>query len=186
MLHSLTLFARQALKNPRNIGALTPSGRALGRFMARGLGAQSGTVVEIGSGTGSLTRGLVSAGVPQENLVLVEMNEAFCAHLQAAYPRARIIHGPAQSLPDHDIGPVECVISGLPMLNFPTPLQIDILSAVFKSLQPSGQMVQFTYGLKPPLAPKAMEALNLDWHLRGRVLANVPPASVYEFTQRSA
>ncbi len=181
MAKNIALFLKQALNNPASVGAVAPSGKALGRMMARGLGPDSGPVVEIGPGTGSLTRAIVAAGVPQENLTLVELNEAFCHLLARRYPRARIIHGGAQEMGAHGIRNAAVVISGLPLLNFPSGLQHEILSAVFDALAPGCKLVQFTYGRKPPISPQVMQNLELTWHLRGRVWANFPPASVYEF-----
>ncbi len=181
MAKNIALFLKQALSNPASVGAVAPSGKALGRLMARGLGPDSGQVVEIGPGTGSLTRAIVAAGVPQENLTLVELNEAFCHTLARRYPRVRIIHGGAQEMGAHGIRDAAAVISGLPMLNFPAELQHDILSAVFDALAPTGKLIQFTYGPRPPISPEVMRNLELGWHMRGRVWANLPPATVYEF-----
>ncbi len=181
MPKNLALFLGQALRNPTHVGAIAPSGLILGRLMARDLGPHSKLVVEIGPGTGSLTRAIIEAGVPQENLVLVELNEAFCNTLAKRYPRANIIHGGAQELGKHGIKGAETVVSGLPFLNFPSGLQHEILAAVFESLEPGRELVQFTYGRKPPISPQVMQNLELTWHLRGRVWANFPPASVYEF-----
>ncbi len=185
MPRTIALFLRQALSNPAKVGAVAPSGRALGRLMARDLGPDSGPVIEIGPGTGSLTRAIIAAGVPQENLTLVELNEAFCHALGRRYPRARIIHGGAQEMGAHGIAGAESVISGLPLLNFPPALQHDILSAVLEVLRPGGKLIQFTYGPRPPVSPEVMHSLDLGWKMRGRVWANLPPATVYEFHRTS-
>ena len=158
-----------------------PSGSALGRLMAAGLGSDSGPVVEIGPGTGSLTRALVNAGVPEENLTLIEMDAQVCALLCRRFPKARIVNAPAQEMPALGLSNIGTVISGLPLLNFPHSLQQEIISAVFQVLAPGGRLVQFTYGPRPPIAPEVRDALRLGWQRRGKVWANLPPASVYEF-----
>ncbi|MFQ5437766.1 MAG: class I SAM-dependent methyltransferase, partial [Paracoccaceae bacterium] len=120
-------------------------------------------------------------GVPEENLVLVDMNEVFCKALTRRYGKARVVHGPAQDLPGLGLGALECVVSGLPMLNFPASLQKDILGAVFAVLGSGGKLVQFTYGARPPVERELLQAMHLEWRLRGRVWRNLPPANVYEF-----
>ncbi len=185
MLHEIALFLRHAVKSPANIGAVVPSSRDLGDMIARGLDETSGTVVEIGPGTGSLTRGLRRAGVPEENLVLVELNAGFCTHLRRKFPRARVVNAGAEQLRDLNIGPTAHVVSGLPLLNFPPSLQRSILGAAFAVLAPGGTFAQFTYGTRPPIDAGLIEALDLGWRLRGRVWANIPPARVYEFYRNS-
>lgn len=181
MLHEIAFFLKQALRAPGDIGAVLPSGRALGELVAQGLGPASGLVVEIGPGTGSLTRGLLAAGVPEENLVLVELNGAFCDHLSERFPKARVINTAAQEIPAFEIRDISNIISGLPLLNFPAGMQLEIVAAVFEALTPNGRLVQFTYGSRPPITPEVLQKLNLGWSRRGKVWANIPPANVYEF-----
>ncbi len=174
-------FQYAALRKPGQVGAIAPSGPVLGRLMARGLGAAGGPVLEIGPGTGSLTRALLRAGVAEEQLILVELDQGLAATLSRRFPRARVINDAAQNLPRHGLPEIGGAISGLPMLLFPEALQEDILRGVFSTLAPGVPLVQFTYGRRPPIAPAVCRRLGLTPRLRGRVLANLPPARVYEF-----
>jgi len=186
MLHEIALFLRHAVASPANIGAVVPSSRELGDLVARGLGPDTGRVIEIGPGTGSLTKGMLRAGVREQDLTLVELNPSFCTHLRRKFPRARVINAGAEDIGAQDMdglesGHISHVISGLPLLNFPASLQSSILEAAFSQLAPDGKFVQFTYGFQPPIDAAVRATMDLGWHMRGRVWANLPPASVYEF-----
>src|SRR5262245_11509351 len=68
-------FIRSWIEKPISMGAVTPSGRALARAMARYVDPDvPGPVVELGSGTGAVTQALVDKGIDPARLVLVEFN----------------------------------------------------------------------------------------------------------------
>src|SRR2546423_521864 len=80
-------FIRSWIEKPLAIGAVTPSGKALARTMARYVEPQvAGPVIELGPGTGPVTEALVEQGVDPARLVLVEFNPKFCQLLRSRYP----------------------------------------------------------------------------------------------------
>ena len=80
-------FIRSWIEKPLSIGAVTPSGKALARTMARYVDpATAGPVVELGPGTGPVTEALVERGIDPARLVLVEFNPTFCRLLRPRYP----------------------------------------------------------------------------------------------------
>lgn len=181
MLQDTRLFLKEALRNPRMVSAVVPSSPALARAMAEGLGPHSGKVVEFGPGTGRLTEAILAAGVPPQNLTLFEMSEEFVRHLRQRFPGVTVVHGPAQSAPDHMPAEAERVISGLPLLSMPHELREEILAAAFQVLAVGGVYVQFTYGPKTPLTPGQMVRLGLRVTPRRRVWGNLPPARILHF-----
>lgn len=62
-------------KSPAEIGAILPSSRFLANKMAAQLPKNLHTIVELGAGTGNITRKLNE--YPHENLVIFECNEEF-------------------------------------------------------------------------------------------------------------
>ena len=85
---------------PRLTGAVAPSGRALARAMARAAGdLRHGLVVELGPGTGPVTRALLERGVDRSRLVLVEYDPRFCRMLESRFEPATVIQGDAYDLP---------------------------------------------------------------------------------------
>src|SRR5205807_717872 len=89
-------FLKSLTSMPRFTGAVAPSGRALARTMAGALQPHlDGLIVELGPGTGPVTRALLDRGVDRTRLVLVEYNPDFCALLKTRFPGARVLEGDA-------------------------------------------------------------------------------------------
>ena len=99
LLGDETQFLRKLLENPRLTGAVSPSGPSLARAMARAVGpVRDGLVVELGSGTGPVTKALIENGVARDKLVLVEYDPIFCRLLAQRFSPARVIQGDAYDL----------------------------------------------------------------------------------------
>jgi len=177
-------FLRAWLRNPRGIGAVMPSGAALAWLMTRHVGAFDGPVIELGPGTGALTRALLARGVPPQRLALVEAAPRFADALGRRYPQLRLLRMDAARL-----GQIEplfgderagAVISSLPLLSIPPAQVAAIVEGVFeRQLRSDGSFYQFTYGPRCPLPPALLERLGLRARRVGRVLLNLPPAAVY-------
>jgi len=184
MRGELSLFLKQALRRPGQISALAPSSERLAAKMAAALPPGDGPVIELGPGTGKITRALLNAGVRPQDLTAFEMSEDFVAHLRDAFPEVDIRHRPAQNLaeaaPDR---PLRAVVSGLPLLSIPLPIQREILAASFALLAPCAPFIQFTYGPFAPAPARLRAELGLAARSTGWVLDNLPPAQVYLFTR---
>jgi phosphatidylethanolamine/phosphatidyl-N-methylethanolamine N-methyltransferase len=93
----------------------------------------------------------------------------------------------ASQLGAHDLfkdRPAGAVVSGLPLLNMSTRKLVAILSGSFRHLRPGGAFYQFTYGVTCPVPRPILDRLGLKAACVGRVLLNVPPATVYRITRR--
>ena len=55
----ILLFLRAGLRKPRSLGAVAPSGRALARLVTSEIAPGGGPVIELGAGTGAVTRALL-------------------------------------------------------------------------------------------------------------------------------
>jgi phosphatidylethanolamine/phosphatidyl-N-methylethanolamine N-methyltransferase len=178
-------FLKSLVAAPRLTGAVAPSGRALARAMAAATGSPPhGLVVELGPGTGPVTRSLIDAGLPPERLVLVEYDGAFCHLLKQRFAHASVVQSDAYDLPrtlEAFAGqPIAAVVSSLPLLNQPTPRRIKLIGDAFALMGPSGVFVQFTYGLMSPIPREACANL----YSAGRskpILLNLPPAFVWTY-----
>src|SRR5216683_1939798 len=85
------LFFVRWLQAPHRIGAVAPSSRHLGRAMARQvLSAGPGPIIELGGGTGSVTKALLEAGIAPERLIVVERDEKLHRILRAHFPKLRV------------------------------------------------------------------------------------------------
>lgn len=160
----------------------------LARRMAYGI-ERHFTVVELGAGTGTLTRAIREAGVPERKLHLVERDPDFAAILEREFPGARTYCANAESadsvLPAL-IGRADCVVSGLPILWFDKDKKGAILESAFRLLRRGGFLQQFTYLGKPPVSRELLRELGIDARLVGMAPLNLPPAFVYRFTRSRA
>ena len=144
-------------------------------------------VVELGPGTGSVTRALVAAGVPEERLVLVERDRHLHAWLEGQFPRANVLLSDARQLdeilPVGQAGRVSTVVSSLPLNSLPRSERDEIVRAAFRVLSDDGSLVQYTYGVPSPLP---CEALGLTGRRVAFAAANLPPATVWRFSRAPA
>jgi phosphatidylethanolamine/phosphatidyl-N-methylethanolamine N-methyltransferase len=216
------LFFREYLRNFHSTGALLPSGRFLAAALARFVGPQSGNgeatapvaeprrILEVGPGTGAVTRRIIAGMGNADSLDLVELNETFVRQLkhrfqhepafQAVAHRARVLHSPIEALP-HD-QTYNVIVSGLPLNNFSAALVEQILATLVGLLAPGGTLSFFEYiAVRPARAllsgraerarlrgvAQAMRAV-LDPHefRREAVWLNVPPAWVHHVRREPA
>ncbi|MET0240803.1 MAG: methyltransferase domain-containing protein [Sphingobium sp.] len=163
-----------------------PSSPWLGRLMAAQIDPKGGPVLELGGGTGALTRQILAAGLPADRLEVVEIDQHLARELHAAFPGVRIIQHRAESICEHvtsGVGDYQAVISGLPMLAIAPAQQQAILGEAFRLLAPGGAFTQFTYSPRSPFRPKVVEALGLQVKRVGVIFRNVPPATVFHATR---
>ncbi|WP_222400551.1 class I SAM-dependent methyltransferase [Rhizobium leguminosarum] len=181
------LFFRAWLSAPLQVASVTPSGRALSSLMTSGISADTGTVIELGPGTGVFTEAVLKRGVAESNLILVEYNQRFASELSLRFPAARTIQMDATQLRKVTLlpsAPVGAVLSGLPLLSIPTRKVIATLEGAFSHLRQDGAFYQFTYGPRCPIPRPLLDRLGLKATYVGRTFANVPPAFVYRVSRR--
>lgn len=177
------LFFRRWLANPMKVGAVLPSSPTLARLVARQVHAgPDQCVVELGPGTGPVTKAILAAGVPADRLFVVEIDAALCTHLRREFPSVNVIQGDATRLksllPAAWVGKVACVISGIPMLPLPIEVQRALIDAAFDVMAPGGDILQYTYSLASPIKEKP---LGLKGRRKGIAMMNFPPAWVWSY-----
>jgi phosphatidylethanolamine/phosphatidyl-N-methylethanolamine N-methyltransferase len=185
------LFMKRWLRRPLALGAVFPSGRSLCDAIARttlsAMQDRPGHVVELGAGTGEVTKALLAAGVPPERLVLIEREPEFAAFLRRHFDGLKIIEGDAARLPQllaaNGIERIAAVVSGLPLLSLPNDVVQGVVHGVFDALPRGAALVQFTYGPTPPVPKALRERLHLVGVNSRRIWRNVPPAVVWTFTR---
>ena len=179
------LFFRRWIAHPLKVGAVLPSSPALAKLVARQVHLGSNeAVVELGAGTGSVTKALLKAGIPPNRLFVVEIDPDLCGFLRRQFPQAQVIQGDATKLPEllpaKWIGKVPFVISGIPMVTLPIEVQRKMFAAWFAVMRPHGRVLQYTYSLVSPVPEKK---LGLKGKRRGLAVLNVPPAWVWSYTK---
>jgi phosphatidylethanolamine/phosphatidyl-N-methylethanolamine N-methyltransferase len=179
-------FFKLWLRNPGDMGAVVPSGRALARAMAEQIDASdSRAVVELGGGTGSITRALQEIGIAPEKLVVVEREKSLCRILRKRFPEVTVLEGDAQDLrhllDQAGVGPIHSIVSGLPLLLISPDERREIFDQAFSCLPEDGSFLQFTYGRGAPLPPNIRENLSLEATRLERIYSNLPPAALWRF-----
>lgn len=179
------LFLLRVLKNPRQLGAIAPSSRHLGELLARHVVVDDHSpIIELGGGTGALTRALIKAGVEPSRLYVIELETSLANYLKSALPHVNVIHGNAAELdkiiPSEIIGKVNRVVSGLPMINIPEPIRRQILESSFRAMEPEGSFIQYTYSPRSSIDAKAYQ---LKKQRLGTIFRNLPPATVWQYTK---
>ena len=184
------LFFRRWLAHPLRVGALFPSGVSLSTAVAKVVQSdyRAGEyVVELGPGTGAVTRALIDSGIPEERLIMVERDQDMVGWLSGHFPKADILCSDAKNL-DKTLSKngkdkVFTVVSSLPFTNLSEELGEEIVKAIFKSLEARGKMVQYTYSLLSSPIPCR------KWGVLGKreslVWGNIPPAAVWSFSRTS-
>jgi phosphatidylethanolamine/phosphatidyl-N-methylethanolamine N-methyltransferase len=174
-------FFGSVLRAPRTTGAVAPTSSETATLMASHIDTSSGLpVLELGPGTGAITRAILATGLPQDRLFAIEYSDRFCRMLREEWPRANIVQGDAFSLREtlgaNAPGAFDTVISGLPLLNFPKEMRISLLDQALDLLAPGRPFVQFSYGVSAPVkaVDRRIRISRTPW-----VLKNVPPARVW-------
>lgn len=174
-------FFKGMMQGPKTVGAIVPTSSITARRMASVVNPNSGLpVLELGPGTGVITKAILARGVKPENLFSIEYSEDFYDHLVQTYPGVNFIHGDAFDLPK-TLGPradqkFDSVVSAVPLLNFPMAERIRMLEALLDRLPPGRPVVQISYGAVSPIIakPDSYHIQHFDF-----VMRNIPPAQLW-------
>lgn len=150
-------FLRRFLANPQQVGAVAPSSRRLAEALGQPMShrTQPSRILEVGAGTGAITRHLVELLGPDDHLDICELRPDFCAILERdtlSQPAAKLARsqGRIQLLacrveqidkPGH----YDFIISGLPLNSFDRESVEAILDRVMANLAPGGVFSYFEY-----------------------------------------
>ena len=92
-------FLRGLVARPRMTGAISPSGPALDPRMASHVDPNDDLpVIELGPGTGVVTKALVERGVAQKRIIAIEYSPEFCRLIRERFPGVTVIEGDAYDL----------------------------------------------------------------------------------------
>ncbi len=176
-------FFRGWIDQPKAVGSIIPTSGITARRMASIIDPKSGLpVLEVGPGTGVITRAILAHGVKPENLYAVEYSADFVKHLRRCYPGVNVIEGDAFNLDGTlgDDGPklFDSVVSGVPLLNFPVPARVAYLESLLARIPEGRPVVQLTYGPKSPVPPGRgnYTVEHFDFILR-----NIPPTRLWVY-----
>jgi len=178
-------FLRGLIASPRSVGAIAPSSPALARAVAAQVDpARPGPILELGPGTGSMTREILARGVSPERMTVIECDENFAQAITDQFPGVHVIEGDAFDL-DVTLGKkfsqaFAAIVSGIPLLNHPIEKRRALVETAFRRLAPGAPLIQFSYGFHSPVTPPHGVTVNLV----AFVWKNLPPATVWVYRRR--
>jgi phosphatidylethanolamine/phosphatidyl-N-methylethanolamine N-methyltransferase len=176
------LFFKRWLANPLQMGSVIPSSPSLCTRIA-GLVTRGPdeVLLELGAGTGVVSRALLAAGVPADRLVVVEIVPEMANHLREVLPGVRVICGDAfelaRALPERLHGKVGTAICGIPLVLLPLAQQQRFVDAV-EAVAPGRGFLLYTYCITSPLP---YGKLGLHARREAWTPFNFPPASVWRY-----
>jgi phosphatidylethanolamine/phosphatidyl-N-methylethanolamine N-methyltransferase len=174
-------FFKGWIDRPKAVGSIIPTSSVTARKMASVIDPASGLpVLEIGPGTGVITRAILARGVRPENLYALEYSPEFVRHLRRIYPDANVIEGDAfnlsAALGEHNDLMFDTVVSAVPLLNFPVAQRIAYLESLLDRIPPGRPVVQLTYGPLSPIPPGRGDYHVEHFHF---VVRNIPPTQLW-------
>lgn len=197
-------FFREYRRHIRNTGSLVPSSRFLANALTAELRQPRGParILEVGPGTGSVTRSILRSLLPEDRLDAVEINAHFLALLQRRFDRepfftahrhqVELICAPVEELAGDSV--YDFIVSGLPLNNFPVAQVREIFKAYSRLLKPGGTLTYYEYvfvrQLKTPFVNRRERRrlycvgrvvgsyIRAYQIRRQKVIINVPPAIV--------
>jgi ornithine lipid N-methyltransferase len=151
-MSDFSLFLGKFLRHGTAIASVAPSSRWLSRLTVRNIDwRRVQTLVELGGGTGPITRVIAELARPDCRVVVVERDCDFAQLLRERFrdrPNFDVVHGDVRDLTsilgDRGISSVDHVVSGLPVPSFSRSLQHDLFRAVRAVLHRDGSYNQIT------------------------------------------
>ncbi|KAB2700828.1 phospholipid N-methyltransferase PmtA [Brucella haematophila] len=176
-------FFKGWIDGPKAVGAILPTSSITARRMASVIDIHSGLpVLELGPGTGVITKAILKHGVKPSDLYSIEYSQDFVEHLNKTYPEVNIIQGDAFDL-DTTLGEMkdqqfDSIVSAVPLLNFPMARRIQLIEDMLTRIPRGRPFMQISYG---PLPPVPAGRGNYTVQRYDFVMRNVPPAQLWVY-----
>ncbi|HZU24995.1 MAG TPA: methyltransferase domain-containing protein [Bryobacteraceae bacterium] len=180
------VFMREALRFPVSTASVVPSSGRLSEALIRPIDfGRARTIVELGPGTGPVTRHLLGRLHPAARIIAIEMNAVFASRLPDGIgdKRLTVVHGRAERMRDTlsrlSVSRVDAVVSSLGFTVMSERQRTVILDQIREALVEDGVFSQFQY-LTSLLRFDARRLLEARFRSvsHSLVMRNLPPACV--------
>ena len=172
-------------KDKKGVGAVIPTSSITARRMASVIDYRSGLpVLELGAGTGVITKAILGRGLEPGKIVSVEFARHFYDDLLSRYPGVDFRNGDAfdlhTTLGERRDDLFDCVISAVPLLSFPMKKRVTLIEDLLSRVPTGRPVVQITYGPLSPVCamPERYTISHFDF-----VLRNIPPAQLWIYSK---
>ena len=139
-------------------------------------------MLELGAGTGVISRALLAGGVPADRLLVVEIVPDMAAHLRRVLPGVTVIEGDARQLPalipGRWHGRIGSAVRGIPLVMLPRKEQRRFIDAI-EAVAPGRGFLHYSYCATSslPMRPHGLAGQREAW-----TPLNFPPASLWRYT----
>jgi len=180
-------FLVQFLRRPRQVASIVPSSRSVERQLAATVAGATGVVVELGPGTGGVTRALLASVSPEARFIAVELNPVLAARVaRIPDPRLVVRCGSAEDLPeilrDQGCSSASVIVSGLPFSTIPRTRALRVLEAIDRSLAPGGEFIAYhARGTLERLVGTQVEGSRLELVHQRMAWLSIPPLRIYRW-----
>lgn len=174
------LFLRKFMKHGTRVASVSPSSKALAKAMCAHIDPeQPQTIVELGAGTGAITRIAAAKMHPESRLISVEIDPQFCEVMRKDVPAAEVLCADvrhlAEKLQECELENVDLMLSGLPMPSMPASVNVPALE-IYRQFAPEAIYSQLT--VMPWIYQNFYRRLFEDVQF-DLVMKNIPPGGVY-------
>lgn len=181
------IFLKGMISSPDTVGSIIPTSRVTARCMADQIDTSSKLpVLELGPGTGVITKAILNRGIDPKDLYCVEYSDEFTRRLKIMLPDVNIINGDAFDL-DNVLGDMrnakfDTIITSMPLLNFPMMARKRLINDLLERMPDGRPIILFSYGATAPVPTEGedFDVTSIRW-----VIRNVPPARVWAYTRKS-
>lgn len=179
-------FLHAFLKNPLKVGSIAPSSPELASRMIEGIKPNENNIVlELGVGTGAITKYLQNVLPDNKSYLGVELDKELVSSLKRKYYDLNIVCGNAADTYDihqtSELGKVGSIICCLPFVSLPNEVGEKILTEVDRFMQEgcTFRTFQYAHGFYMPSALKLREFMRNRYGKSKKsplIVKNVPPA----------
>lgn len=195
----IATFASQALENFQSTAAIAPSSRFLAEAMVDPLAVERArTVIELGPGTGVMTRELLRRMPFDAKLLAFEVSPRFVSYLRDNIrdPRLEVVPANAgcvvEELAKRGLDRADAVLSSLGLTLMPVDVVVDVLDGASRLIGDWGAFTQFQYVHRVRLEDGRPIYCDITRWLderfpvvnRRMIVRNLPPAFVYDCRNR--
>ncbi len=179
------LFIQEFLKHPLQIGSIIPSSHFLERRVVEVAGAASvNVIVELGPGTGGITRAILRAMPPHARLLTIEINSYFNSLVSGIDDKRLIAHqGSAtdlkEILAEYDLDPPNAIVSGIPFSTMNRSIGSQIIETIASLLPPNGSFV--AYQVNTHVVELCRPFLGAEQ--TSMELLNIPPMRIFRWVK---
>lgn len=179
-------FLQAFLKNPLKVGAIAPSSPELAQRMMQDISPNKDSIIlELGVGTGAITKFLQEIVPNKESYLGIELDRELVKSLNRKFPELKIVRGNACEVfslhQRTNLGKVGYIISCLPFVSIPNEVGEIILSEIDKFMDEGCvfRTIQYAHGYYMPSAIKLREYMEKRYGKAKKsqlIMKNVPPA----------